>query len=317
MYIAARHASKPLLAGLPGNLQADDCRHITPRGSLAITRLAVLLLVALALLGSGCARRKAKAPVPVSTRPPLPSVLGATETGVASWYGHPYHGRQTANGETYDQEAMTAAHPSLAFNTWVQVENLDNGLETRVRINDRGPFVKHRAIDLSRAAARALAMLGPGTANVRVVVVALPDPSIATGRRPSPFPPLQPAAAITSENAAPGTNGQPTSIAHTPPGTAPAQSPSGGQRPAHPKPASQGLAPLWEVQFGAFQSLENAQRLRDQVALRLPDARVVASPSTAGLWLVLAGQSPSRESAEEIVRTFRDDFPRIFPVPAH
>lgn len=95
----------------------------------------------------------------------------AIETGVASWYGPNFHGKLTANGETYDMDGMTAAHRTLPFNSEVVVENLDNGKTTRVRINDRGPFAKDRIIDLSRAAATEIDMIGPGTARVRLYLV--------------------------------------------------------------------------------------------------------------------------------------------------
>lgn len=90
---------------------------------------------------------------------------------MASWYGHPYHGRRAANGEIYDMEKMTAAHRTLPFGTRVHVTNLTNGKEVEVRINDRGPFVDNRIIDLSRAAAERIEMIGPGTAKVRIVVL--------------------------------------------------------------------------------------------------------------------------------------------------
>lgn len=99
-----------------------------------------------------------------------PVSVGWTQEGVASWYGGEFHGRPTASGERYDQEGMTAAHRSLPFGTWIRVDNLDNGRRTRVRVTDRGPFVDDRILDLSRAAARELGMLGPGTARVRIVV---------------------------------------------------------------------------------------------------------------------------------------------------
>lgn len=92
----------------------------------------------------------------------------ATSVGVASWYGPGFHGRPTSSGEIYNQEAMTAAHPTWPLGTRVRVTNLDNGRVTEVRINDRGPFVRGRDIDLSYAAARELEMLGPGTCNVRL-----------------------------------------------------------------------------------------------------------------------------------------------------
>jgi rare lipoprotein A len=100
-----------------------------------------------------------------------PGRPGARERGIASWYGPGFHGRQTANGETYDMNAMTAAHRSLPFDTVVEVRNRDNGRRARVRINDRGPFARGRIIDLSRAAAEALDMIGPGVARVEITVV--------------------------------------------------------------------------------------------------------------------------------------------------
>ena len=93
---------------------------------------------------------------------------------MASWYGHPYHGRQAANGEIYDMEELTAAHRTLPFETWVRVENLSNRKTIDVRITDRGPFVGGRIIDLSHAAARAIDLIGPGTARVRMEVVRTP-----------------------------------------------------------------------------------------------------------------------------------------------
>ncbi|MGH9659790.1 MAG: septal ring lytic transglycosylase RlpA family protein, partial [Bryobacteraceae bacterium] len=101
--------------------------------------------------------------------------MGWTETGVASWYGHPYHGRRSANGEVYDMEQLTAAHPTLPFDAWVRVKNLDHDdSAVEVRITDRGPFVKGRILDLSRGAASRIGMIGPGTARVRLEVIRAP-----------------------------------------------------------------------------------------------------------------------------------------------
>lgn len=90
------------------------------------------------------------------------------EIGIASWYGKEYHGRKTANGETYDMFAMTAAHLTLPFNSRVRVTNIENGKQVDLRINDRGPFVAGRIIDLSYTGAKAIDMLGRGTAKVAV-----------------------------------------------------------------------------------------------------------------------------------------------------
>lgn len=99
------------------------------------------------------------------------------EEGVASWYGVPFNGRRTSNGEIYDMHTMTAAHRTLPFNCMVRVTNLDNGKQTEVRINDRGPFVANRVIDLSLAAAQAIEMWGPGTAHVRLEILSGPNPN--------------------------------------------------------------------------------------------------------------------------------------------
>jgi rare lipoprotein A len=100
------------------------------------------------------------------------------EEGVASWYGVPFNGRRTSNGEIYDMHEFTAAHRTLPFNCVVRVTNLNNGKQTEVRINDRGPFVANRVIDLSLSAAQAIEMVGPGTANVRLEILSGPNPNV-------------------------------------------------------------------------------------------------------------------------------------------
>ena len=103
---------------------------------------------------------------------PLPRPLGYTEEGLASWYGPGFHGRRTASGEIYNMYAFTAAHRTLPLGTYVLVTNLKNGRRVVVRINDRGPFVPGRIIDLSYAAARALGMIRDGVVPVRLTVLA-------------------------------------------------------------------------------------------------------------------------------------------------
>lgn len=121
------------------------------------------LLCSCALLAlAGCSKHKHTA-----RTPPAPSP-GWSETGIASWYGNPYHGRPTSSGEIYDMEQMTGAHRTLPFGAIVRVTNLTNNKRVEVRINDRGPFASGRIVDLSRAAARSINMIGPGTARVRV-----------------------------------------------------------------------------------------------------------------------------------------------------
>ena len=101
------------------------------------------------------------------THPPSEANL----TGIASWYGPNFHGKTTSNKEIYDMNDLTAAHNSLPFGTYVVVTNLNNGRSVTVRINDRGPFVKGRIIDLSYAAAKAIEMVGTGTAPVRLEIL--------------------------------------------------------------------------------------------------------------------------------------------------
>ena len=123
--------------------------------------LAALLLCQ--LLAIGCSNNR---------KPAGPTSLGVpVERGIASWYGPKFHGRRTANGERYDMNELTAAHPSLPFGTKVGVRNTRTGREVMVKINDRGPFSKNRIIDLSYAAAREIGVVGPGTAAVELYLV--------------------------------------------------------------------------------------------------------------------------------------------------
>jgi peptidoglycan lytic transglycosylase len=111
------------------------------------------------------------------TRPrvtPLVVAPGYEETGLASWYGYPHHGRRTASGEIYDMTQMTAAHRRLPFGTLLTVENLDNGRTVEVRVNDRGPFIEPRILDLSYAAARVLGATGLVRVRLRVIASAPP-----------------------------------------------------------------------------------------------------------------------------------------------
>jgi rare lipoprotein A len=162
----------------------------------------VVASLTLALMVGGCAARRPAAGLPAtapgqpagssnaptnvpgrratSTRATVPSAIAGeyTEQGVASWYGVPFNGRRTSDGEVYDMYQLTAAHRTLPFNAVVRVTNLNNGRQVNVRINDRGPFVANRIIDLSYSAAEAIGMVGPGTAEVRLDLVGGPDPNV-------------------------------------------------------------------------------------------------------------------------------------------
>jgi rare lipoprotein A len=102
---------------------------------------------------------------------PLPDSEGFVQQGKASWYGAEFHGRRTSSGEIFDMYKKSAAHKTLPLGTYVNVVNLSNAREVTLRINDRGPFVKGRIIDLSYAAAKEIGLVGPGTADVRVVAL--------------------------------------------------------------------------------------------------------------------------------------------------
>lgn len=114
--------------------------------------------------------------LPPDTKPLL------IETGIASWYGPPYHNRRGSNGEIYDMHAMTAAHRTLPLGSIVRVVSLDNQASATVRITDRGPFVEGRVIDLSKAAAEKIGMLQKGTTQVRLEVLKTPVPIRDGGR---------------------------------------------------------------------------------------------------------------------------------------
>ena len=121
----------------------------------------ILISMAASALLSGC----------WSAQPPMPPPQSPSRVGIASWYGPGFNGKRTANGEIYDQEDLTAASTVLPLGTRAMVTNLDNARSVEVRINDRGPFVEGREIDLSHRAAQVLGIVRPGTARVRVDVL--------------------------------------------------------------------------------------------------------------------------------------------------
>lgn len=168
---------------------------------------------------------------------------GYSETGIASWYGPNFHGQRAANGEVFDETALTAAHPTLPLSSLVQVTNLENGREVIVRVTDRGPFVDGRLIDLSRGAAQVLGFEGQGRARVHVRYLG-PAPRRVGG------------------------DGQP--IAEGAPLVAP-PAPE-GPRVLTPEAVTVAAAPApvlggsLFVQVGAFSDLSNAHRVRDEVS---------------------------------------------------
>jgi rare lipoprotein A len=163
----------------------------------------VLLLLLLTALLSGCGHKRTEtqppppslqqekpANPPAATRPGAPEKIEVPadaraifeETGVASWYGAPYHDRRGSNGEIYNMNAMTAAHLTLPLGSIVRITNIKTGHSAVVRITDRGPFVMGRIVDLSLAAAKAVDVYLPGTAKVRLEVLQAPVPLDIGGR---------------------------------------------------------------------------------------------------------------------------------------
>ena len=178
----------------------------------------------------------------------LSSSVGYWERGVASWYGPGFHKVRTSTGEPYDMYAMTAAHKTLPLPAYVRVTNLLNGRSVVVRVNDRGPFVGNRIIDLSYTAAAKLDMLRNGTAMVDVRTI---DPSV-----PTP---------VITASAAPPAPGAPTSVsaAAVPPAAAPPPA-----APTTAAPNASGAAtvsPALFVQAGAFSDPANAERLAEKL----------------------------------------------------
>jgi rare lipoprotein A len=211
----------------------------------------------------------------------LPAVPqgGPAETGLASWYGYPYHGRFAASGELFNMEELTAAHPSLPFNTMVRVVNLMNDSSVEVRITDRGPFVEGRIIDLSRAAAQKIGLVERGTAQVRVEVMGNGEPSAAA-----------PSALATTRE---------PSVEMGDPSAARARHAAqmGGIR------SEEGFA----VQTGAFRNRDNAERFAAGMQARYGTARLLPVESESGVWRVLAGVETTREGAEALCARIRGD----------
>jgi Lytic transglycolase len=160
---------------------------VSIRRSALAPALGAVAVLACALSMVDCATKRQPGPSPEPPQPPSVTPPPApppaptpppVEQGIASWYGPGFDGRETANGEIYDQDAMTAAHPSLAFGTRVRVTRVATGRYVTVRINDRGPWFDGRVIDLSRAAGAALGLMTPGIAPVRLEIL-----EVGAGRR--------------------------------------------------------------------------------------------------------------------------------------
>ena len=209
---------------------------------------------------------------------PLPTADGYNETGIASWYGTKFHGKQTANGERYDMYAMSAAHKTLPMPSMVRVTNLDNGRSVVVRVNDRGPFVKSRIIDLSYAAAKELAYDNAGTAPVRVEVLGNSSTStraVANSRTVQPSPAQRPLI-LPKPKAAVATTSRPT------PGA-------------------------MYIQLGAFSSHINAKQLKESLQSDYPSIQVYAkNGGYSEVFRVRIGPFSDVNQIEDIVLSIQD-----------
>lgn len=207
---------------------------------------------------------------------PMDSSEGYRKTGVASWYGRKFHGRRTSSGEMYDMYAMTAAHTTLPLPSFVKVRNLDNGKEVIVRVNDRGPFLHNRLIDLSYAAAYKLDVVNSGTARVEVT-------AISTG--------------ADNSTVAIGT-AAPDPVAEPQPLEQPAKLALVESAVAADKPATGGVF----LQVGSFSIWDNAIKLRDQLeqANIRPVAIATVNVKSARYFRVRVGPIENLGQAEKI-----------------
>lgn len=183
----------------------------------------------------------------------LATSAGYDRRGVASWYGPDFHKQATSSGETYDMYGMTAAHKTLPLPTWVEVTNLANGKRVIVKVNDRGPFVKNRLIDLSYAAAKKLDMIGAGTARVEVRALGA---ARSAGARATPGPAPAPRPALVAQQA-PAGRAAPRRAAFSLISEAQADELAAADRAV---PAPGGDEPLF-IQVGAFSERANALRV--------------------------------------------------------
>ena len=200
---------------------------------------------------------------------PATSLRPYRERGVASWYGRKFHGQKTSIGETYDMYAMTAAHPTLPLPSYAKVTNVASGRSVVVRVNDRGPFLHGRIIDLSYAAAHRVGIASPGSGEVEVEAI-LPGETPVMAAAP-PLPPV-------SRIPVPAT---PTPVTVS----APTPSASGG----------------YAVQLGAFQNYVNAQNFLTHVQTQLASAQVEPKVREAnGLYRVYVGPYADRDEARRV-----------------
>ncbi len=258
----------------------------------------IFIFLSVLLVFNACSLRERELDTEPGTpdEPGVPTAITAgniLETGVASWYGDDFNGKRTASGEIYDMNKLTAAHKILPFNTIVIVENLDNGRKVMVRINDRGPFLKERIIDLSRRAAKLIGIYDIGTANVRIRAAILP------GRKMKPIS-VVPDTESTAKtlNQEPQKMPEPLPVTVTPP--VPVTVDVNVPRDAIPENTCY-------IQAGAFSSRKNAERILSRINNMLPDASsMFRIEFKDGFYKVLTGKLDSLDSAEKLKKRLKD-----------
>ena len=196
--------------------------------------------------------------MPTPRPAPEPVEEGWTEKGIASWYGEPYHGRRTASGEVYDMYELTAAHKTLAFGSVVKVNRRDTGADVKVRINDRGPFIEGRVIDLSFAAAKKIGLDIDGVAPVKIKVVGRE----ATPARSRP-PGGETADCFWVQVGAFGDAGNAR------------RAESELERSGEEAVVLEDLDELWRVRVGPFDNEKKAERARNRITDAWPGAHVI------------------------------------------
>jgi rare lipoprotein A len=235
---------------------------------------------------------------------PATSLTPYRERGVASWYGRKFHGQKTSIGEPYDMYAMTAAHPTLPLPSYARVTNVASGKSVVVRVNDRGPFLHGRIIDLSYAAAHRIGIAQNGSGEVEVEAI-LPG-TLAQSAQAKP--PLEQVA-----------NAAPIAAPLAPPGATPAATPTALAAEATGDVAP--LAPMqggFSVQLGAFSNYANAQAFLARVQNQLANARVEARIRQAGgLYRVYIGPYAGRSEAQRVGDRITNAFGFPTTIAAH
>ncbi|HWT98439.1 MAG TPA: septal ring lytic transglycosylase RlpA family protein [Terriglobales bacterium] len=235
------------------------------------------------------------------------------ETGIASWYGPGFHGQYTANGEVYDQNALTAAHKTLPLPSMVRVTNLENGRSIEVRVNDRGPFVNGRIIDLTRRDAQLLGFIDQGTAKVRVQVMKEESIALAAqasgqgGENAGPKPVAAPAGAVAATPLPPIGQPQPPATSATVP--APATPPSKSVLGQIVVPQPDGKVQVQPVsptnifiQAGAFTRQSNAQSLTSKLSAFGPVRMIPVQVGNQLFYRVRIGPLAGVDQADQVLQ---------------